>query len=47
MQKHICSVNLFKTLRERTVQNSLQPRNTDCETDNTATHVSDDKRKGG
>ncbi len=45
MQKHISSVDVFKTVQERTVQNSLQARSTDCETVSTATHVSDEKRK--
>ncbi len=49
MQKHICSVKVFKTVRERTVQKSLQARITNSERlfSTTASHVSDDERKGG
>ncbi len=48
MQKHVCSVKVFKTVRERTVQKSLHARNTDSERlFSTVSHVSDEKRKGG
>ncbi len=50
MQKHICSLKVFKTVRERTVQKSLQARMTNSErlfNSSTVSHVSDEKRKGG
>ncbi len=36
----------YLKLYEKELQNSLQARCTDCETFSTATHVSDEKRKG-
>ncbi len=50
MQKHVCCLKVLKTVQARTVQKSLQARNTNSESlfnSITESHVSDEKRRDG